>query len=334
MISSVRVLQTVGTLGSDASINNDGFLTVANADSIFCRDIKSISRQNYVAEVLQVSTIQITSVSANATYQWSIPGALNYSSGTPQPVLATVTASANPTVNTVAASLNEFLLSLGGTVNFTTTVATDTVTITARTGYPIFGTPVQVGASTSTIATGTPGVIGYGLGSQLLKQYDADSYPEMANISTTGQYTQWQIRYNDMTKKGAAQQFDNTDKTLVILVNEQATAANVADLQDATYGVLSQLALGNRATVSAVATTTAAITVTTGAIALASGSVTFASLGARSGDILVINSGTSFSTRVTTSITGITGATAGFGTNIVAQSAEACKFVSLRPLPL
>jgi hypothetical protein len=156
----------------------------------------------------------------------------------------------------------------------------------------------------------------------------------MANISTTGQYTQWQIRYNDMTKKGAAQQFDNTDKTLVILVNEQATAANVADLQDATYGVLSQLALGNRATVSAVATTTAAITVTTGAIALASGSVTFASLGARSGDILVINSGTSFSTRVTTSITGITGATAGFGTNIVAQSAEACKFVSLRPLPL
>lgn len=334
MISYVRVLQTVGTLGSDAPINNDGFLTVAGADPIFCRDIKSISRQNYVAEVLQVTTIQITSASANTTYQWSIPGAIEYTTGTPKPVVITVTTGATATVNSIASQVNDFLNGLGGSYNFTNTVSTDTVTITGRTGWPIFGTPTQVGTSTSTITTGTAGVIGYGLGSQLLRKYDADTYPEMANISTTGQYTEWQIRHNAMTPSGAGVTFDNNDKTLVILVNEGATAANVADLQDSTYGVLSQLVLGNRATVSSVATTTAAITVTTGAIALSGGSATFASLGARSGDILVINSGTSFSTRVTTSITGITGATAGFGTNIVAQSAEAFKFVSLRPLPL
>jgi hypothetical protein len=328
MISSVRVLQTVGTLGSDASINNDGFLTVANADSIFCRDIKSISRQNYVAEVLQVSTIQITSVSANATYQWSIPGALNYSSGTPQPVLATVTAAASTSANAVAASLNEFLLSLGGTVNFTTTVATDTVTITARTGYPIFGTPVQVGASTSTIATGTAGVIGYGLGSQLLKQYDADSYPEMANISTTGQYTQWQIRYNDMTKKGAAQQFDNTDKTLVILVNQQATAANVWALQGEGFGVLSALASGVRATITAASANAA---VADGVVTIATDVFygnTNTNIGLQAGDVISVNN-TAYP--IASILTGSTAATYGTPND---QSSAATLYAKWRPLPL
>jgi len=333
MISYVKVLNSVGTLGSDAPINSDGFLTVSGATPVFCRDIKGITRQAYVAEVLQVSTIEVTSVANNTTYQWFIPGTVLNATGNPLPLVVTVVTDSSATTAEVATAINDFI-NANASLNISSTVSSSTVTITAKTGYPIFGTPTQVGASTSTILTGTAGVWGYGLGSQLAKQFDSNSYPEMSTIVSTNQYTQWQIRYNDSTAKGAAVNRDDNDKTLVILVNQGATAANVADLQDTTYGVLSQLALGNRATVSAVATTTAAITVTTGAIALASGSVTFASLGARSGDILVVNSGTAFSTRVTTTITGITGATAGFGTNIVAQSAEACKFVSIRNLPL
>jgi len=334
MISYVKVLNTVATAGGDAPIDNNGFLTVNGAEAIFCRDIKSITRQAYVAEVLQVTTVQITSAANNTTYQFLIPGAVMYSTGAPRPVLASVTSSSSATANEVASLLYGFLNNLGS-FNFSVTYnATDTVTITAKTGYPTFGAVSQLGSSTSTITASVAGVIGYGLGSQIAKQYDADSYPEMANIVSTNQYTQWQIRYNSLSPKGAAVSYGAGDKTLVILVNEGATAANVADLQDATYGVLTQLALGSRATVTAVATTTCEVTTTTGALTLSGGSATFNTLGARVSDILVVNTGTSFSTRDVVYINGITTATTGVSNKYTATAAGLFKHVSIRPLPL
>ena len=93
------------------------------------------------------------------------------------------------------------------------------------------------------------------------------------------------------------------------------------------YGTIPALSAGYRAVISAPATTTAAVTVTTGAIALSGGAATFATLGAQSGDYIVIGSDV-------TAITGITGAAAGFGTLTTAVSAATFKYAAWRNLPV
>jgi hypothetical protein len=154
----------------------------------------------------------------------------------------------------------------------------------------------------------------------------------MANLTTGYYYTEVIIDYigTAYTGSSAFKGEISTNQTVIFVrfdtLATTPSTTNYADLLG-TFGTVTALAAGYRAVLSSPATTTAAVTATTGAIALASGAVTFATLGAQSGDYIVI--GTDI-----TKITGITGLTAGFGTLTTAASAATFKFASWRNLPL
>jgi hypothetical protein len=196
-----------------------------------------------------------------------------------------------------------------------TASGTSTLVVTAKAGFPTF--TLSTTDSKMTIAT-SAGTVGVGSGTSLISTYpstagyfNAGGFTAAANIVATNNYTQVLVT-------------STTGGSAVILVKYDAT--NVGDLLG-TYGTLTALKAGYRAILSAPATTTAAVTVTTGAIALAGGSVTFATLGAQSGDYIVIGSDI-------TKITGVTGLTAGFGTLTTAASAATFKYAAWRNLPL
>jgi hypothetical protein len=193
-----------------------------------------------------------------------------------------------------------------------------TLVVTAKAGFPIF----TLTTTDSKLSVSDPytqlGVVGVGTGTSLIAKYpstagyyNAGGFSAASSIVATNTYTEVIVS-------------STVGNSAVILVKSDAT--NYSDLLG-TYGTLTALNAGYRAILSAPATTTAAVTVTTGAIALAGGAVTFATLGAQSGDYIVI--GTDI-----TAITGITGAAAGFGTLTTAASAATFKFAAWRNLPL
>jgi hypothetical protein len=158
---------------------------------------------------------------------------------------------------------------------------------------------------------------------------------ELALLTSGFFYTEVVISYITTTPSGSGA-FKGEISTLeaVVLVRANSdgsssvfTTTNYADLLGS-YGTIPALSAGYRAVISAPATTTAAVTVTSGAITLSgTGAATFATLGAQSGDYIVIGSDI-------TAITGITGLNAGFGTLTTAVSAATFKFSAWRNLPV
>jgi hypothetical protein len=230
---------------------------------------------------------------------------------------------------------------------------TSTIVLTAKATQPFFvvgGTTASIDSYSSAGATtiftnlsaanGTVGRAVRGSVAYLQNKYayaaagNALNYNELALLTSGFFYTEVVISYITTTPSGSGA-FKGEISTLeaVVLVRANSdgsssvfTTTNYADLLGS-YGTIPALSAGYRAVISAPATTTAAVTVTTGAIALSGGAATFATLGAQSGDYIVIGSDI-------TAITGITGLTAGFGTLTTAASAATFKFSAWRNLPV
>lgn len=329
-IKDIVVLNTVTANGTDASVDSNGVLNILGTDAIKASRITNMVITPYVAETLQVTVI--TPTSANSTqYKFLVQGS-NIQTGGTYSRTFTYTSSASASrleiVNAFVTAINADPY-INVVASQTGSGGSETLTLTAKTGYPSFG--VIESDTNLSVSTTTPPVIGVGLGSTITATYSAENFPALANVVAAGQYTTVSITYEDIYAYGENNTLGNSYNDVLLFVREGVT--NYADLLG-TYGTLTGLNQGYAVTLSRPATTTAAITVTTGAITLAGGSVTFATLAAQSGDFVVVNTGTSFSTESVTKITGITGAAAGFGTQTVAASAEAFKFAAWRQLPL
>jgi len=314
-VTLLNVLNTVTTLGTDARVDANGFLSLQGSPAFKASSIDSMTITPYVAEVAQVSTVTITAAN-NSLYTLSLI-CNDVNSGMITSVPLSVTSDSNGTDEEVATA---FAAAINSMPELSVTAAvvgsiTFTLVVTAKAGFPIFTLATSDGKLSISTSAGTVGV---GTGTSLIGTYpstagyfNAGGFTAASSIVATNNYTQVLIS-------------STTGSSAVILIKYDAT--NVGDLLG-TYGTLTALKAGYRAILSAPATTTAAVTVTTGAIALASGAVTFATLGAQSGDFIVI--GTDI-----TQVTGVTGLTAGFGTLTTAAAAATFKYAAWRNLPL
>lgn len=325
-IKDIVVLNTVTANGTDASVDSNGLLNIVGLDPIKASRITNMTITPYTAETLQITTVTIGTTTDGATYTLAIQG-VNKQTGAPYFKSYSVIAGTGASTTTICDSFRA-AISADPYVNVTTS-GTTTLILTGVAGYPSFG--VLENDAKLSASTGTPAVIGSGLGSTITSTYPAENFPQLATIVAAGQYSTVSFTYEDIYAYGENNTLGDSYNDVLLFVREGVT--NFNDLLG-TYGTLTGLNAGFRVSLSRPATTTAAITVTTGAIALSGGAVTFPTLGAQSGDYLVVNTGTSFSTESVTKITGITGAAAGFGTQIVAASAEAFKYAAWRPLPL
>jgi hypothetical protein len=313
-VTLLNVLNNPSPLGVDARVDDNGFLSLQGSPAFKTSSIDSVVITPYVAEVAQVSTVTIGTVSNNAVYSLSLI-CNDVNSGMITSVPLTVTSDSTASNIEIAAA---FAAAINGMPELSVTATSSTtLVVTAKAGFPVF--TLSTTDSKMTIAT-SAGTVGVGTGTSLIGTYpstagyfNAGGFTAAASIVATNNYTQVLVS-------------STNGSFAVILINVGATAANVAALTGP-VGTLTALKAGYRAIWSAPATTTAAVTVTTGAIALSGGSTTFATLGARGGDAIVIGS-------EITAITGVTGLTAGFGTLTTAVSAATFNFVALRNLPL
>ena len=311
-VTLLNVLNTVTALGTDASVDANGYLNLQGTPAFKTSSIDSVVITPYAAEVAQASTVTFATVTSNALYSLSLICS-DVNSGMITSVPLTVTSDSTAANTEISAA---FAAAINSMPELSVTATSGaTLVVTAKAGFPTF--TLSTTDSKMTIAT-SAGTVGVGTGTSLISTYpstagyfNAGGFTAASSIVATNNYTQVLIS-------------STTGSFAVILVKYDAT--NVGDLLG-TYGTLTALKAGYRAILSAPATTTAAVTVTTGAIALSGGSVTFATLGAQSGDYIVIGSDI-------TKITGVTGSTAGFGTLTTAASAATFKYAAWRNLPL
>jgi len=342
MIKSLSVLNTVTANGTNLSIS-EGLAYITGCEPIPAIGITSIKKQSPVTGVAGVITIT-PSAANNTTYELTITFQSSLDGTLKTFPLAYTTASSGDTATTIC---NAFRSQLGDAANINFVASgTATLVLTTTTTQPFLvvggsfasqGVAAISGAVTVapniTAQCGTAGVFPQGTVAALRTKYPANTFNNatnfeaISNLTAGSTYIEYVISYNESPATGGmiATPAVDTNQAVVLVKSD---AANVDDLCG-TYGTLTGLAAGYKYTITAPATTTAAVTVATGAILLAGGAATFASLAAKSGDILVINTGTSFSTFDTTTITGITGAAAGFGTKVTATSAGLFKHVSI-----
>ena len=311
-VTLLNVLNTVTTLGTDAYVDSNGYLNIQGTPAFKASSISSVVITPYVAEVAQVSTVTVSTVSNSAVYTMSLI-CNDINSGMITSVPLTITSDSTASNTEIAAAFAAAINSMPE-LSVSATSST-TLVVTAKAGFPIF---TLTTSDSKLSVSDSAGTVGVGTGTALIAKYpstagyyNAGGFSAASSIVASNTYTE--VTVSSVVGNSA-----------VILV--RTGVSNYNDLLG-TYGTLTALKAGYRAILSAPATTTAAVTVTTGAIALAGGAVTFATLGAQSGDYIVI--GTDI-----TAITGITGAAAGFGTLTTAASAATFKFAAWRNLPL
>ena len=346
MISAIKVLNTVTALGTDVSVGTDGIVNIASVATVDAYNVRNVSINLPAAEVPGVITI--TPTAANSTVYTFYVNGFSKSTGLPKVVNVSFTSAAAATATTISTQAKAII---NADTDFSVAATgTATIVLTGATGFPFFttgGTSAVVDSYSSVTATiftnlsaanGTAGVAAKGTVALLQNKYayatsgNALTYSDLANLTAGYYYTEVVIDYISTNYSGSGA-FKGEISTLeaVVLVKFDTAATtpsttNYADLLGS-YGTITGLAAGYRVVVSSPATTTAAVTITTGAIALASGAVTFATLGSRPGDYIVIGSDI-------TTITGITGLTAGYGTLTTAASAATFKYAAWRNLPM
>jgi hypothetical protein len=349
MISAIKVLNSVTALGTDVSVGSNGIVNIASVETVDAYNLRGVSVTVPQTEVLGIVTITPTAASLT-DYNFYI-NAFSLSTGLPKVLNVSFTSASGADATTIS---NQARAIINADTDLSVIASgTATIVLTAKVSQPFFvvgGLLANVdsysSASATTIATnlsaanGTAGRAVRGSVAYLQNKYaysangNALNYNELALLTSGFFYTEVVISYITTTPSGSGA-FKGEISTLeaVVLVKANSdgsssvfTTTNYADLLGS-YGTIPALAAGYRAVISAPATTTAAVTVTTGAIALSGGAATFATLGAQSGDYIVI--GTDI-----TAITGITGLTAGFGTLTTAAAAAVFKFSAWRNLPV
>lgn len=349
MISAIKVLNSVTALGTDVSVGSDGIVNIASVATVDAYNVRGASITVPQTEVSGVVTI--TPTPANNTVYTFYVNAFSMSTGLPKVVNVSFTSAAAADATSIS---NQARAIINADTDLSVIASgTTTIVLTAKATQPFFvagGATANVDSYSSAGATtiaanlsaanGTAGRAVRGSVAYLQNKYaysangNALVQSELALLTSGFFYTEVVIDYISTTPSGSGA-FKGEISTLqaVVLVRANTdgsstsfTTTNYADLLGS-YGTIPALAAGYRAVISAPATTTAAVTVTTGAIALSGGAATFATLGAQSGDYIVIGSDV-------TAITGITGLTAAFGTLTTAVGAATFKYAAWRNLPV
>ena len=232
-VTLLNVLNTVAPLGADAFVDASGFLNLQGTPAFKTSSIDSVTITPYVAEVAQVSTVTVSTVSPNALYTLSLVCS-DVNSGMVSSVPLSITSDSSAT-NTEIASAFAAAINSMPELSVTATSST-TLVVTAKAGFPVFTLATSDGKLSISTSAGTVGV---GTGTSLIGTYpstagyfNAGGFTAASSIVATNNYTQVLIS-------------STTGSSAVILVNEAATAANVASLIG-TYGTLTGLKAGYR----------------------------------------------------------------------------------------
>ena len=309
-LTNLGVLNTVTTLGADAFVDSNGFLQVAGFPAIKARQITGVEILPAVSEVLQVTNVAVSTVTANAVYSLNLL-VQNTTNSTYLPLTVTVTSASSTSATAIATQFRDAINSYTG-ISVTASLSGADLRVTAKTGFAVFR--LTTTDAKLTVSSITAGVVGRGLGSQLLGEYvdlngffNAGGFADVSKIEAASSYTQVNI-YAPVGN-------------ITLLVKQGVT--NFNDLLGS-YGTLTGLKAGFRVVLSAPSASNAAIG-SGGAITL-SGTATFASLEARGGDWIAIGSNI-------TRITGIASTTSAVGTNLNTVSGAAYVFAAWRNLP-
>jgi len=313
MNTKIIVLDSVTLNGTDASLDANQVLNLSGTLIDMNNIVNTPAAKAYLADTLQKSTG--TPTAANSTlYTIQIQG-FKESTGEKVTRVFSYTSDATATATEIA---DAFTAQINLSDLAVTATGGATLVIDAKAGFPVFQV-TNIGPGVISFALTTPGVIGRGLGSQLIEEF-----PEIASqLGATKQYTRVEFVAGREWVSGEGSPNTVARFKTILLVNEAAT--NFADLMG-THGTLTYALKGISATYVAVTgagVKEAAITVTTGVVTLSgSGSPTFATEDIRTDDIVYIST---TATRVMSVLT----QTTAVGTHVGAVSAAVYRVVKL-----
>jgi hypothetical protein len=274
-VTLLNVLNTVAPLGADAFVDSNGFLNLQGVPAFKTSSIDSVVITPYVAEVAQVSTVTIGTVSNNAIYSLSLI-CNDVNSGMITSVPLTVTSDSTATNTEIAAA---FAAAINGMPELSVTATSSTtLVVTAKAGFPIF---TLATSDTKLSISTSAGTVGVGTGTSLIGTYpstagyfNAGGFTAAASIVATNNYTQVLVS-------------STNGSFAVILINVGATAANVASLIG-TYGTLTGLKAGYRVVFpGALVQPTGTLTIASYVATVTVTANELAAYGVQSGDYLV-----------------------------------------------
>jgi hypothetical protein len=279
MISTLKVLNTVTTLGTDVSVGSDGILNIANGAIADAYNVRNVAINTSVAETAGVITITPSAV-ASATYTFYISG-FSKSTTLPKTMNVSFVASASASATTISDQAKAIINADSDFSVTANAIGSATIILTSTTGFPLFtvgGTSASIASNSGTGATtiftnlsaanGTTAVIGAGLGSTLQAKYayaaagNALIYSELANLTTTSYYTEVVIDYLGTGYSGSSAfrgEISTNQAVVLVLFGTTAQSAgststtNYSDLLG-TYGTVTGLQSGYRVVGSALTT--------------------------------------------------------------------------------
>lgn len=348
MISNISVLNSVKDNAADFFVDADGFLNITGCPKIKAKTAK-VNAIAIVQPVAGIYTVTFTSVN-NYTYNFRVTGYDSSNNRITLPFSYTTALTGASKLSICTAIVAMISKSAIGAQFASVAVGgsggSETLVLTGTSANPLIAFENFTGDTSiviSAVGSGTTlGREAQGYGADLLLVYGG--FIGGNTIVPTNYYTQYEITLNpDLFVAGQAA-YETGLTTYVVLVNASAVtggsdnvAVNIALINNATFGTAALLKAGYRAVAPTTAdTTTATVTTSTGAIALVGGAVTMPTLGAQSGDYLVLNAQVSalFDTVAVSKITGITGASAGFGTYTgTTLTTVAFKYIAVRNIP-
>lgn len=312
-VTLLNVLNTVTALGTDAYVGSNGFLNLQGSPAFKASSINSMTVTPYVAEVAQVSTVTISTVTSNALYTMSLVCS-DVNSGMVSSVPLTVTSDSTATNTEIAAAFAAAISSMPE-LSVTATSST-TLVVTAKPGFPIFTLVTSDAKLSISTANGTVGV---GTGTSLIAKYpstagyyNAGGFAAASAIVATNTYTEVLIS-------------SATGSSAVILV--KTGVANYADLLG-TYGTLTGLQAGYRVSMAAASANASA---SNGVITIVTDVFygnTDTNIGLQAGDVIAIG-GVGYP--IASILTGATAATYGTPND---ASAATTVYAKWRNLPL
>jgi hypothetical protein len=284
MKTRILVFNTVTANGADVSTSN-GFVNItgsASGESVSFKQSELVAirpRQARVAGTAQVSTGAITAAN-NATYIVGIE-ATNKVTGSPQDFVYSYVSDAG---GTAAEICNAFVTAINADnrISVVASNVADDLVLTGEAPYYTFtARNANPGSTTIAFTTGTPGVIGWGLGSLIMNTEFNDS-----NLVSTNNYTTFIFTYEREVPRNA----DTLKKETVqvaVFINEAATGYSA---MGGALGTLNAALTGYSATWSAAAATGS--TVTNGVLTLGGADVFYGNadvnVGLIAGDYILI----------------------------------------------
>ena len=238
-VTLLNVLNTVTALGTDAYVDASGYLNLEGTPAFKASSISEVTITPYAAEVSQVATVTIGTVSNNAVYTLSLI-CRDVNSGMITSVPLSVTSDSTASNTEIAAAFAAAINSMPELS--VTATSTTTLVVTAKAGFPIFTLTTTDAKMTVSDPYTTVGVVGTGSGASLISTYpstsgyfNAGGFVNASKIVSTNTYTQVLVK-------------SVNGDSAVILVKSDAT--NYADLLG-TYGTLTALKAGYRALLAA-----------------------------------------------------------------------------------